>query len=366
MSDIFLEALQEAADEMEASNDGGVSENVQDAAAPDGTERGAEAPDTEQGEAPEAESPDEQKPEAEQVKESELFSDQALATKEGVRAAREYLRKQLDTARESKRTHDRAFLKLRNREQKFKHKLEEWKKEDQAFRSHKDQLIANLNVLRTGDAASILGAIQQLTGRDAVSVYEEMSRAMIGKKKPDEAYQQLAQRFERLEQTLAQEREQAARERAQAESNRVIEQEKANLVRHAAASQQHPLLARYTPGNEVEVGNAVADIIIKAYNAGQPMTREDAFDVLEQHLQKLSNTFSGQAPATQQASNPVVGRAQSNGNMPVTAPRSPGQSLTARQVATSGSQRQMSQSEIYAELEDDPAIQRAFGAMLGT
>lgn len=293
----------------------------------------------------------------------EPLSDEMLAKLDP--AVRDAVNKRLDMAREAKRKHDRAFLKLKHREDKFSTRAEAFRREQAAFNGQVDLIRANLNVLRSGDGKAVLQAIQQLTGRDAHSIVEEMNLTLVGKKKPDDATLELRRELAELKKEREDEKKRLQTEREQADYQRQIAQGKQRLLNHASrATTQggqvaYPLLSAYAAENGEEVSEALANLVIQAYDSGSPMTDHQACLVLEQHLTKLSRV---RAPANQ----PEVGTGTANGSRSQGTPalRAPAQSLTSQHVSGGSAQREMSDRERYAELADDPDVDRLLGGFL--
>jgi hypothetical protein len=287
--------------------------------------------------------------------EIEPLSDEDLAKLDP--AIREQLVKRLDLAREAKRTHDRAFLKLKAREDKFKGRRAQFEQNQQAFNNHTALIRANLDVLRTGDGKAVIQALQQLTGRDAHSIVEEMNLSLVGKRKPDDAVVQLQKRIDAMAKEREAEREEARRGQELSRMERAAEQAKERLVTNARQP-TYPLLSQYTADNADEVKEALAHIVTERYHAGNPVSDHEACQILEAHLTKLSRV---QAPAQK----PVVGAAANGSRSQGTpASRAPAQSLTSHQVSSGSSQREKSQREILEELADDPEVDRFFGGFL--
>jgi hypothetical protein len=339
-----------SADQADPGTGGEAAQPDQDAA-PDDTSGGEEKPDTPSTNG---------KADAE-ASNADPFSDEALATPDGIKAARVVI----DEARESKRKQDRKYLKLESREQKFNHRIEQITARERAVEAKQHQIDASLRAIFSGTGDTVLNGLQQLAGRDPVKLVEELNRAVLGRPAPNAATDALQQRIAQLEHSIVQERQQAQAQLQAAQHRQKIDEAKQQFVQMASGDpNQWPLLAGYAAENKQEVADAAENILDAADQRGEVMTWADACDQLENQLKKFQLTSSGgQSPAAAPAAKPGVGRVP-NANVPGSAQRSPAQSLTARQVASGGSQREMSEEEHLAALAEDPDIERLLGPML--
>lgn len=320
-----------------------------------GTEdAGGQADDAE---APEAEPAEEQDAEAIKPLTDEELGDLPEPTRKAIAA-------RLEQARDSKRTHDKAYLKLKSRESKFNERVQGFNREKHATFALRDQLQASLNILRNGDGKAVLSAIQQLTGRDPHGIVEGINMSIVGKKRPDAETQELRQTVTELRQELQSMREEAKRAREQETHSRAEQEAIQRLVSSAKNASAYPRLAAYTADNLQEVQAALVNIKIQAYNSNGniPISDHEACNHLESHLERLASYNSGQATAA--PPNPEAGRAPSANPGKQPARRSPAQSLTAAQLASGHSQRVMSEREHYETLAEDPDINRALGGWL--
>lgn len=266
------------------------------------------------------------------------------------------IRKREELAREAKRQHDRNYLKIKAREDKFKRRATAFGEHERNFNNQVGLIQANLKVLQTGDGKAVLQALQQLTGRDPHPIVEEINLSLLGKRKPDDAVLELRKEIAELKKSQQTEREQQEQQRKSNEAARFVEHRKNELVT-LASTDSYPLLSSYTADNQAEVKQALANLVINAHNSGSPISDNEACQILEAHLTKLSKV---QAPQK-----PVVGTAANGSRSQGTpAARAPAQSLTSQHVSSASSQREMSQSEVFAELADDPDVNRVFGGFL--
>lgn len=330
MSDTLMDLLDAADAAPEAALD--AAPETAEAALDAAPETADAAPEA----APEAaEATPEAAPEAAPAPPADLFSDEALSTPEGVRAAR-------DKIREQARARDRKALEFQRRERQIREREARLKQESKAAKAQAELYQAALGKLR-GSPDDVISALGTLTGRDGAKVYEEITLALVGKKPAAQASPEIAE----LKAEIAELRKAREAEQQQA----VSAQEAAFVARRADELLE---LARSKPRARILIDRSpksVRDQLVtlkrEAYEAGNPISDAQAVEQLESYLEALSQTVAG-GVATSAAT-----------------PQKPGsgvqKSLTAAQVASSASTRPMTDDEHIAALASDNEFLTALG-----
>jgi hypothetical protein len=271
-------------------------------------------------------------------------------------------RKLAEEARETKRTHDRAYMTLKKQQAKLKPERDSLKRDRAALEAEKQTLAGNLQHIFRGNGAQVLDGLRMLSGgRDPVKLVEELNIAVLGKKPANQGDPELRQELAETRQQLMQF---IQHQQIQQQSTRLA-QTKQQLAQHANNAQRWPMLARYANDNPANVAEAATEILTEAHTSGQHMTWDDACAELENQLADharrmgFSPAPGGQAPTAPSGQNPEVGRAP-NGN-PGQAQRAPGQSLTSQRVAAPSSQRDMTDEEQLDAMSKDPVVLRQLG-----
>lgn len=305
-----------------------------------------------EGEPVEAEAAPE--PEAEPVaapkgkaKESELFSDAALATKEGIAAARDHLK-------ERQRGMDRADIKFKDRDAKITHKIEEFKAHREQFRVFAQAVNSDLELLRRGSPDQKLQAIGRLTGGDPLKEWESISISALGGKKKTETPELVEIRAEL--QAMRQEREAERQRGGEAQKQQFVAHRKQEIYGHANNPAEFPAIARFLPSKPHEVVDYIVDIKARAMEGGAPIDDATAIRQLETELREQLGIT---APSAAAESGMGAGATQvANPGKP---PQRPvGKSLTPGLTARSGGAvRELTEQERIAELADDPDFLRS-------
>ena len=265
------------------------------------------------------------------------FSDAALASKDGIVAARDALAKE---RREWARQRDAENIKLAQRRKEAQRREDrlriarEQKKADDTLRE------AALAKLFNGSGNDVLQALGQLTRRDGLKVYEQISLAVAGKKPIVETpeVQELRAEIQRIkderkqDQTRQQSDQEAAfvRKRTQDLVNLAQENPRAKLLLDRSPKHGSDLLVQYKR---------------EAYEAGQPISDAQAVAKLVAYLDEIA----GVQPA---------GGQETASNKP-----GPGKQkvLTAAKVAASASSRPLSDDEIIDAAVQDKEFLSALG-----
>lgn len=270
------------------------------------------------------------------------FSAEALAAPGGIEKAQAALN-------DKRKEHDRLYLKLSSREKKLNHDAERFRSELGQSRAFVQSVQADVRMLAEGTAEQKLEALGRLTRKDPMAVWEEMAvtAASGGKKAPSPETQELQRQIQEL-------RTEREAERAQARSH-ALQQELNQLhgeLLHGAQSsaEQFPALAHFATGKPQETLSYLDEIMVKSFDAGQPMTREQAYARVNEELAP----YLPAAPAAQGLATLVAPVAA---KPVVPTQRSPGRSLNPS-LATrpQGSVREMTEQERIDELASDPGF----------
>lgn len=265
------------------------------------------------------------------------FSEAALASKEGVAAAREALVKE---RREWARQRDAENIRLAQRRKEAQRREDrlriarEQKKADDTMRD------AALAKLFNGSGNDVLQALGQLTRRDGLKVYEQISLAVAGKRPITETpeVQELRTEIQRIKDERKQE---LTKQQAEQESS-FVRKRTQDLVNLAQANPRAKLLLDRSP----KYGS---DLLVQykreAYEAGRPITDAQAVAKLVEHLDEIA----GVQPA---------GGQETASNKP-----GPGKQkvLTAAKIAASASSRPLSDDEIIEAAVQDKDFLTALG-----
>lgn len=222
------------------------------------------------------------------------YSDEALATPEGIARAREALRAE---AREHARGKSADFLQLRARVEKAKKRDAEFAERSKQF----DSRIAKL----TGKPAEVLEALGALTGKDPIEALEAINLAAAGMRPPDDATKALMGRIEKLEKDLTAAREGAEAKKQQEDHTALVERRTKELVALAQRQPMSKLLFESSPG---ELGERLQKAKYDAFVSGAPITDDQAVAQVEAALAKFATLFGapGQVTGSESAGKPVA------------------------------------------------------------
>lgn len=302
---------------------------------------GEEAP-AEQ-ETPEAE-PAKEQPGSDTTLDEMLFSDEALATPEGVKKAATRLRDLRHKQRE-------AYLGLKGYEKnvvakagKLKAKVNEFRSEKQTHQLLIDNVRSNLQGLHSSDPEVILTALGNLTGTDGVKAYELLTSRIVnrGQSKLDPQVQALLDRQQQQIEELRTGYQTRALEVEIQQKTQAVEGHKARLGEVVRASTTTPHLTRLFNENPARLTQAIVDAITEdngATPAGALFAQMEA--ELTAHLGPAPQGTSGGAAPKQ----------------PQRAQRSPGQSVGAS-TAAAATRREPTEEERLRAIADDDDFMR--------
>jgi hypothetical protein len=302
--------------------------------------------------APEAEATEETEPvnKTQRLDDDVIFSDEALATKEGVLKAKA-------RALELRKLGHQKYLELKAFEKRVakRHQKLQFQVEKYVNGKRNDELLlgnvrSNLQALHSNDPDSIITALGNLTGQDGLKAYELITSRIVnrGASKLDPQVQavldQQRQEIEQLKNGLTQ------RERAEEER-----QLTSQLSSHAQRIQQQvissptlPHLSRLMQDDPQHLTDFIVNEITKS-NGKEPAAALYARleGEIRTHFERsgVAPQGDGGGPAPKQ---------------PSTAQRSPGQSIGPRSTAAA-TQRVPSEDEALKLLAADPDFMSQFG-----
>jgi hypothetical protein len=294
--------------------------------------------------------PTEAKPEPGKPKD-DPFTDEALATPEGIARAR-------DAVRELQRKHDRAYLKIQEREQKFGHKLANWKQERDQTLAFTQAVKADLNLLRQGDAGQAIEALGRLTSKDPIKVLEEiqLNIARNGKRnEPSPVEAELRSELAQLKGLIEQRAQDEQRAQQIAHEEAFVNLRRQEILTAAADSNVYPHLSRFAAAKAQEVFDHIVEMKTEAQQRGEFLDDVTA-------LQELDKELSQYAPPPQQVKEAGLATSAPSGQKPVQQVRSsPGRSLNPSLAQRTGSVREKTDEDRLAELANDPDFLRNLG-----
>lgn len=293
-------------------------------------EAGAEpAGDPEPKTEPEAKPPGEAKPAADLGADEALFSDKALGTAQGVKAAaarvrelRATVQQGLQKVEKEQRKVDRDFLVLKKREKSFTQTKAEHLEWHAGQRSEARMLGGHVQALRTGTPGQVLESLGFLMGKDGRTAFEELVQGGAAMRK------QANPEVEAVRAELAEIRAERQRERdgarlAAERQHKVetVQRREGEVLALAKDAGTYPTLAQYV----AERPNEVLDEVVALKDAhrrtyGVPLADADAILQLDQSLARLLGSRGG-------AGDP---RPSGNGSDPNPGGQS-GQSIPAKQ-----------------------------------
>lgn len=305
--------------------------------------------------APEAEeSTDEAEPvnKAQRLDDDVIFSDEALATKEGVLKAKA-------RALELRKLGHQKYLELKafekrvaKRHQKLQHQVEKYvtgKRNDELLLGN---VRSNLQALHSNDPNAIITALGNLTGQDGLKAYELITSHIVnrGPSKLDPQVQAIldAQKQE-IEELKGGFKQRAAAEEIQ-HAERQISGHAQRIQQQVLASTDTPHVTRFMRDDPQGTTDFIINEITEAHARGERLDIRTYFGSLEARL--APHFEAGRAP-------------QGDGGgpapkQPSTAQRSPGQSIGPRSTAAA-TPRVPSEDEALRALAQDDSFMSQFG-----
>lgn len=306
--------------------------------------------------------PDEKPAEEEKPKgEPDPFSEEALKTPEGVKAARAKLDEMRASAEARQRKLDKADIKFKARDREWATKRDEEQARLATDRATARALSAQLGLLKTGSATQILEVLGTLTGKPGRKIWEEMAQAALrdGKAPPDSPL------IDELRKEIAELKEQVTGKAKtdttakQQEQARFVAQRKSEIVGAASDATKYPELAAYAAkGRTAEIVRYVLDLKAASVldDDGDPVPGaaplDDAacLDRIEAEIkaikgQPTAGAAQAEKPEAVQEAAPNPGGSQS---------RSTPQSISPTATRSRSSAREMTEEERLEELRRNP------------
>ncbi len=331
-----VDGLQDTIDRMsEATEDASawsLANGSQEPEAPKPEPEPIEEPGKQAAKAPEA---------SKEVDLSKGFSDEELATPEGVKAAADKVRAGFMQAQERWREVDEAHTSLTRREKKFKDKLEGWKSERETITTQWKGIQTDLQALSRGDAATALNALGRLRGMSGAQALEELTLTVVhnGKlPKKELTVEEFERRLEERESKWRQEREEEQKQARIAELHR-----DATAFRQRITAEKYPTIYKFASR---DMGDVLGDLLEAHPDLEAKHGRRLDYDeVLGEIEAELAKDFGS----------PVSGSTERGTGTPQEtrqAQSSPGQTLSPSLSATSASRRPTTAEENRRAAED--------------
>lgn len=312
-------------------------------AALDALAAGDDAPETQ----PDAE-PEPAADKAPRTPDAELFSDEALATPEGVKAAAARLRERDKMQFEAYHKLKKFEKRVVKRAAKFDHTLQTFRNEKQNHDLLIGNVRSNLTGLHSGDPDTIITALGNLTGQDGIRALELLNSRLVnrGRSQIDPQVQSVIDGLQReVEQLKGGLNEREATATVQHLDHQINQHHQA-IQQQVLTSTTTPHLARIMRDDPQRLTRAIVKVI-EDTNGKIPASQLYAQmeEEIRAHVGGSAPQGEGGGPAPKQ---------------PATAQRSPGQSVGPRTAAVSNP-RQPSEEESLRALADDAELMRSLG-----
>lgn len=242
--------------------------------------------------------------------------------------------------------------RVEKREAKFKTRLDQFRGDVARFDAEKGHVSAQLQRLRTGDAAAVMDALGALTGRAPGELYTEISLALArnGKPAPDAETKALRSEIEALKRAQADRDTASTHARESAQEAEVT----ATLLDMAGDATAYPLLsaeAAEDPKGLVHYASVTAAEHHAA--TGKVLALSEILSHMEKQIRaRLERLQPGQsASQPEKAASPPEGKSAPapTQEKPEAAQRSPGRTLSlGRAAQDSGRTRDLTQAERFA------------------
>ncbi len=283
-----------------------------------------------------------------------LFTDAALATKEGITAARKHLRaeqtKWLDKHTENTR-----------RGRKLSEQVATFKADKTTFGLAKQQFDADVGALMRGDGKTRLEALGRLTRQTPHAAYEDLSIAIMGigkaPPKPDATTAALQKDIADLRAELAAEREQG-KQQTQAQKQAEWIQAEVGKITTTLADPRFKLTAAWFEDDPQAVRDRVFD---RCVQIGRDTGKQPSYEeVIAQEEQKLLARYNRTQAAPGSAPQGEGTRALPT-NQPAQAQRPPGQTVTQAAATQQQTTRPETEAERLKRLAEAPDLMQALG-----
>lgn len=287
-----------------------------------------------------------EEPAAEKPKD-DPFSEEALATPEGVANARRLIEKR-------QRKVDGFEIKLKRQQREFEQSAAAREAEIQQGRALAGEVYRLVETVRTGTADQIVAALGELTGRDGLAVWQEITESVVNNGRraaPSREVAALQMQVEQLRHQLAQGQQQDRDRAEQAE----IEQKKATvakieaeIVELASDADEFPHLSTFEHDEVVDV---VTDMKVRARAAGQKLSIKDACAKIESQLERR---FGSTPSAGRKSAESGTGAAKARGEPRKATPTARG--IPPSKARSMPSAREMTEEERLEDLRNDSAF----------
>jgi hypothetical protein len=279
----------------------------------------------------------------------ELFTDAALATPAGLKAAKEALQRH-------RRKVEGFNIKLEKKARNWETKKGEELQALQNDRATARFVHAQLGLLRTGSANQVLESLGQLTGKTGRQVFEEITQAVLrdGKTvKVAPEVEALRSELAELRQHLAEQKEHATTEAQLAEledRKAFIAHRREEIVSAASNAETYPHLAHYAElGRGKEIATYATQLKRAAREQGQQLDDASCLRMIEEELASLVPTVGA----------PTNGAARKTGQDPAKKPdggqrpRTPTTSIAPSVARSHKTVRDMTDEEREEDLKRD-------------
>lgn len=286
--------------------------------------------------------PDDGKPKAAE----DPFSDEALATPEGLKRAQTEIR-----ALRAK--HESAYHRVTQREARFAKSVEAFKAEKAEIQTLGGNIRQALTALRRGNTDQRIEALGQLTGADGLKVFEQLTLDLArGAKKSEPSAELVEVRAE-----LAELKDYLRRSRTESEVKTredFITRRKGEIAQAAGDATLYPYLARLAPSRGREIADQIAEMMTEAHEAGKPISDAQALQALELEIARVTGPL---------ASGPdlAIGATPNGGQKPDKARSTPGRSMSPSLTTKVASVRDMTEQERLEDLGKDIDFLRGLG-----
>lgn len=304
-----------------------------------------------------AEQKDGEKPDAKAKRkavEKELFSEQALATPEGVQKARTYVQQRQSKLDGIGQRLSEEKTQLKSERETLVRAYNDAKSEIDGHRAVAQKLVGALERLNNpASTEDFLNALGEIAGRPGIEIWEQGAQFMVngGKRPPpSRETEQLRNELAGLRRELAEREETKESARLDEETERmksVVARRSEEITTAAKDGTKYPELAK-----SVRLGlgeNIVAEVagMKRAAKAkGQRLGDAEALGIIEGELKKLTAT-GARAPASPAEASSAEARVSS---------------IAPSMTRSAGASREKTEAELADDLARDPA---ALGTILG-
>ena len=260
------------------------------------------------------------------------FTEEELATPEGIQDAAAKIRGGMKDFRAKMVSLDGRFAKFKQKEARQQATFAKWQEERELNNQATRQIFSQVEALRKGDTQTAIRALGALTGKDPIAALEELNLTIVTNgqpraRTPEEMEAEVEKRLEeKLEAKIAQREHQ----------NRVNSLlPKANAMMDAVNPETHPEIAYLM---SVDAAGVTTELLERAESEGKrPVDYPALLEDIERQLRERRN--------------PTRASVGTGPQTPQKAPSTPAESLSPSLTSRGGSVRQKSEAELQAEAE---------------